>query len=176
MENSELSKTVRTFDARTWAKSFNETLVALGYHPHDEGWLICWFANSIMCGYDEASRHAERIQLLPLDKDKVKSYLKSLSNWIYEDTVTDNIADCICSRFGTPNDAVSASTVEKIEEYLFDAFSVDEYEKMKDEQMPVAKTATEARVYETNKYTLRIKLQLLAQELYGALITRKLKG
>ena len=58
----------------------------------------------------------------------------------------------------------------------FDAFSVAEYEKMKDEQMPVAKTATEARVYETNKYNLRIKLQLLAQELYGDLITRKLKG
>lgn len=50
--------TVRTFDARTWAKSFNETLVQLGHQPHDEGWLIGWFANAIMCGYDERSEAA----------------------------------------------------------------------------------------------------------------------
>ena len=47
-------ETTRTFDARTWAKSFNETLVKLGYQPHDEGWLIGWFANAIMCGHDHA--------------------------------------------------------------------------------------------------------------------------
>lgn len=52
------SETTRTFDARTWAKSFNETLVKLGHQPHDEGWLIGWFANAIMCGYDEAHRQA----------------------------------------------------------------------------------------------------------------------
>lgn len=50
----DLGETVRTFDARTWAKSFNETLVKLGYQPHDEGLLIGWFANAIMIGYDEA--------------------------------------------------------------------------------------------------------------------------
>lgn len=122
------------------------------------------------CGAEHICHHAERIQLLPLDKDKLREFMKARG---YD---SETMTDSICQTFGTPNDAVSASTVEKIEEYLFDAFSVDEYEKMKDEQMPVAKTATEARVYETNKYTLRIKLQLLAQELYGALITRKLKG
>jgi hypothetical protein len=47
--------TARTFDATTWAKSFNETLVKLGYQPHDEGWLTGWFANAIMCGYDHAA-------------------------------------------------------------------------------------------------------------------------
>lgn len=52
-------KTMRTFDARTWARSFNETLVKLGYQPHDEGWLIGWFANAIMCGYDECSSRAQ---------------------------------------------------------------------------------------------------------------------
>jgi hypothetical protein len=48
--------TVRTFDASTWAKSFNETLVKLGHQPHDEGWLQTWFANAIMCGYDHANK------------------------------------------------------------------------------------------------------------------------
>lgn len=57
--SKEVTETVRTFDARTWAKSFNETLVILGYQPHDEGWLIGWFANAIMMGYDEAKRPKE---------------------------------------------------------------------------------------------------------------------
>jgi deoxycytidylate deaminase len=43
----------QSFDAREWAKAFNRTLVQLGYQPHDEGWLIGWFANAIMRGYDE---------------------------------------------------------------------------------------------------------------------------
>jgi len=47
-------ETTRTFDTQTWAKSFNETLVKLGYQPHDEGWMIGWFANAIMCGYNHA--------------------------------------------------------------------------------------------------------------------------
>ena len=53
------AQTERTFDAQTWARSFNETLVALGHPPHDEEWLIGWFANAIMCGYDECSRRQE---------------------------------------------------------------------------------------------------------------------
>lgn len=100
MENSELSETVRTFDARTWAKSFNETLVALGYQPHDEGWLIGWFANSIMCGYDEASRRAERSQLVPM---REKIYFKAMNKWGKQLQIVMLMEECaelqkICSK------------------------------------------------------------------------------
>lgn len=43
-----------TMEARVWAKKFNETLVEKGEQPWDEGWLIGWFANAIMAGYDHA--------------------------------------------------------------------------------------------------------------------------
>lgn len=43
-----------TMDAAKWADAFNETLVKLGHQPHDSGWLIAWFANAIMAGYDTA--------------------------------------------------------------------------------------------------------------------------
>lgn len=46
-------------DAVKWAAEFNRVAVSLGYPEMDEGWLIGWFANAIMRGYD-AGRAAER--------------------------------------------------------------------------------------------------------------------
>ncbi len=42
-----------SFDARDWAASFRKIAIDLGYSDMDEGWLIGWFANSLMRGYDE---------------------------------------------------------------------------------------------------------------------------
>lgn len=47
-----------TLDAKVWAQEFNRTLIALGQQPLDEGWLVGWFANSIMAGFDTATLHA----------------------------------------------------------------------------------------------------------------------
>lgn len=47
-----------TMDAQVWAKEFNSTLVKLGHQPFDTGWLIGWFANAIMAGYDTAQSRA----------------------------------------------------------------------------------------------------------------------
>ena len=44
-----------SFDARDWAATFKKTAVDLGYSDMDEGWLISWFANALMRGYDERS-------------------------------------------------------------------------------------------------------------------------
>jgi hypothetical protein len=51
-----------SFDARDWAAAFCKIAANLGYKdaegkPIDEGWMISWFANSLMRGYDE---HAAR--------------------------------------------------------------------------------------------------------------------
>lgn len=46
-------------DAVKWAAEFNRVAVSLGYPEMDEGWLIGWFANAIMRGYD-AGRVVER--------------------------------------------------------------------------------------------------------------------
>ena len=50
------------FDARRWAKEFNETLIKLGHQPHDRDFLIAWFANAIMAGYDNANQTIRKAQ------------------------------------------------------------------------------------------------------------------
>ena len=39
-------------DGQLWAKEFRATAQRLGYGDMDEGWLIGWFCNAIMAGYD----------------------------------------------------------------------------------------------------------------------------
>ena len=39
-------------DPARWAREFNDVLEANDGHRLDEGWLISWFANAIMCGED----------------------------------------------------------------------------------------------------------------------------
>lgn len=41
-------------DAVKWAQEFNRVSGRLGYSKMDEAWLIGWFANAIMSGYDTA--------------------------------------------------------------------------------------------------------------------------
>lgn len=40
------------FDARDWAEEFNQRLEKLYHITVDEMWLVGWFANAIMTGYD----------------------------------------------------------------------------------------------------------------------------
>lgn len=42
-----------SFDARDWAAAFRRIAIELGYSDMDEGWLISWFANALMRGYDQ---------------------------------------------------------------------------------------------------------------------------
>ncbi len=46
-----------SFDARDWAAEFSRVAMSLGYSSMDEQWLNTWFANALMCGYDEARSH-----------------------------------------------------------------------------------------------------------------------
>jgi hypothetical protein len=53
-----------SFDATDWAKAFCKVAGDLGYtdkdgKPIDEGWMIGWFANALMRGYDQ--RVAEQL-------------------------------------------------------------------------------------------------------------------
>ena len=45
-------------DARIWAKEFLKVAHAKPEVPFDEEFMIGWFANSVMAGYDEAQRRA----------------------------------------------------------------------------------------------------------------------
>lgn len=59
----------QSMDAVVWAKEFNKTLVKKGIQPFDPGFLIGWFANAIMAGFDEANRRKlpkERIEELKI--------------------------------------------------------------------------------------------------------------
>jgi len=52
-----------SFDAQDWAKAFCKIATNLGYKdaegkPIDEGWMISWFANALMRGYDEGVSRA----------------------------------------------------------------------------------------------------------------------
>lgn len=48
-----------SFDARDWAKAFCKVATELRYcnnetgAPIDEEWMVTWFANALMRGYDE---------------------------------------------------------------------------------------------------------------------------
>lgn len=46
-----------SFDAKDWAEAFCKIAKTQG-HDLDEGWMITWFANALMRGYDE---HARRV-------------------------------------------------------------------------------------------------------------------
>ena len=95
-----------TFDARTWAKAFNETLVKLGYQPHDEGWLISWFANAIMKGYDEhASRQSDKGKVA-IDRKVAEEFLKGLGGQVYGGQVGytfTNLVDALRSALEVKN-------------------------------------------------------------------------
>lgn len=43
-------------DGVKWATEFKRVAERLGHHSMDEGWLIGWFCNAIMAGYDDAER------------------------------------------------------------------------------------------------------------------------
>lgn len=43
-----------SFDAHDWAKAFCKIAKTHG-HSIDEGWMITWFANALMRGYDQRS-------------------------------------------------------------------------------------------------------------------------
>lgn len=42
----------QTMDAAIWAKEFCRIADNLGHKNIDEGWMVGWFANAIMVGYD----------------------------------------------------------------------------------------------------------------------------
>ncbi len=48
-----------TIDASVWAAEFRQIALGLGYSDMDEGWLIGWFANAIMTGWDFKYRYDE---------------------------------------------------------------------------------------------------------------------
>jgi hypothetical protein len=69
-----LSKLPNSFDARDWASEFVEIFSRL--YPGvsiDEGWMLTWFSNSLMCGYDTHERRSrKRIERM---KKKMKSLI-----------------------------------------------------------------------------------------------------
>jgi hypothetical protein len=54
-----------TMDAQVWAREFNKTHKELHGFSHDEDWLIGWFANAIMAGYDTAQARASSPERAP---------------------------------------------------------------------------------------------------------------
>ena len=43
-------------DGALWATEFRKMALKLGHSDMDEGWLIGWFCNAVMAGYDHAQR------------------------------------------------------------------------------------------------------------------------
>jgi hypothetical protein len=74
------SKLPQSFDARDWASEFVEIFTKL--YPGvniDEGWMISWFANSLMCGYDEHERrNRKKMEKMNLRVKALKSENKGL--------------------------------------------------------------------------------------------------
>lgn len=68
-----------SFDAKDWAEAFCKIATSLGYKdadgkPVDEGWMISWFANALMRGFDEhASRSGHLVRALESVADPVEA-------------------------------------------------------------------------------------------------------
>jgi hypothetical protein len=52
-----------SFDARDWAQAFCKTASNLGHEGIDEAWMVGWFANALMRGFDEAQMRAAKEKL-----------------------------------------------------------------------------------------------------------------
>ena len=76
-------KLIDCMDAKVWAEAFMQTW---GGHvigksdTVDEGLMLAWFANSIMAGFDEASRrqqkHIDKLKALMLLTDQAVSHVE----------------------------------------------------------------------------------------------------
>lgn len=63
-----MKELLTTMDAAVWAREFCKVAKRLGVvqlmhskiYSIDEGWMLGWFANAIMTGYDEALRRAAK--------------------------------------------------------------------------------------------------------------------
>lgn len=81
--SKKLSKLPRSFDARDWASEWLEVIKNYPGVPTDEGTMVGWFANALMCGFDEANRRTNK--KMEKMKFKVKAYRdenKGLKNYI----------------------------------------------------------------------------------------------
>lgn len=57
-----------SFDAKDWAEAFCKIANGFGFKdaegkPLDEGWMITWFANALMRGYDQRSAEVPNLNL-----------------------------------------------------------------------------------------------------------------
>lgn len=72
-----------TMDARVWAQQFKATaerLAAQGSDILDDGWLISWFANAIMRGYDTGRLHEQARRWLGTDEQQTPLTLEQLKS------------------------------------------------------------------------------------------------
>jgi hypothetical protein len=101
MSDSKTADLLATMDAAVWAREFCRIAGELGVtqraegglpQPIDEGWMISWFANAIMKGYDEGGRHAER-RLLgtkeePVTVQQVEAYVTEHALSLHDGNMT----------------------------------------------------------------------------------------
>lgn len=66
-----------TMDAQIWAKDFGEYYKKIYNQEIDQDWMLGWFANSIMAGFDEANRRNAREE----------KWVYVLKNWQTGETV-----------------------------------------------------------------------------------------
>ena len=64
-----------TMDAQVWAEEFNNVLVKKGEQPFDPGFLIGWFSNAIMCGYDHAKQESRKVDVGEIEEVILRSAL-----------------------------------------------------------------------------------------------------
>lgn len=82
-----------TMDAQVWAQQFKATaerLRALGQDVLDDGWLIAWFANAIMRGYDTALEHAARRRWLADDEQHTPLTLPAVKALVIQASLARN--------------------------------------------------------------------------------------
>ena len=70
-------------DGAKWAAEFRATALRLGCSDMDEGWLIGWFCNAIMAGYDRRENTAQQAAQVPEVKaliEAARPYVSPVQN------------------------------------------------------------------------------------------------
>lgn len=88
-------------DGARWASEFQKVASRLGYAKMDDGWILSWFCNAIMAGYDEARRRYDPIlksQLLALRDAELCDLPDAIDQVISDAIENDSIEIDDCGR------------------------------------------------------------------------------
>src|SRR5574341_733156 len=94
METANTTSPLHSFDAKVWADDFCAIAKTLG-HDLDKDWMLGWFANALMRGWDEhAKRNREKLVAFE-PGGAVERFLIEWNQWEIDEDIPNNLQTVI---------------------------------------------------------------------------------